>query len=130
MRPAVIHDDPTFLAEGGDPESRQKQMQYAGVVGVLDVFGIELPVVRQYLGAAAENTGGPVQHAADAGRNFWPEIGFEIGGVVAERPEDQAGELGDPEPVQIVLVLVKLGGHAALPLDPALERDAGQFSGQ
>ena len=130
MRPAVVHDDPALLAQAVDPEGRQKQMQYAGVVGVLDVFGVELPVVGQYLRAAAENAGGPVQHAADAGGNFRPEIGFEIGRVVAERPEHQTGELGDPQPLQIVLVLAKLGRHAALPLDPALERDAGQFPGQ
>src|SRR5580704_11488144 len=130
MRPAVVHDDPALLAQAVDPEGSQKQMQDAGMVGVLDVLGIELPVVGQYLSAAAENAGRPVQHAADAGGNFWPEIGFEIGGVVAKRPENQAGEFGDPQPVQIVLVLAKLGGHAALPLDPALERDAGQFPGQ
>src|SRR5271169_3617911 len=130
MRPTVVHDDPAFLTEAVDPEGRQKQMQYAGMVGVLDVFSVELPVIGQYLRAAAENAGGPVQHAADAGGDFRPEIGFEVRGVVAERPEYEAGELGDPQPLQIVLVLAKLRGHAALPLNPALERDAGQFPGQ
>src|SRR5262249_32026522 len=39
-------------------------------------------------------------------------------------------ELGDPQPGQIMLFLAELGRHAPLPLDPALERDAGQFAGQ
>src|SRR5271163_4622764 len=35
MRAAVVHDNPALLAQAVDPEGRQKQVQYAGVVGVL-----------------------------------------------------------------------------------------------
>src|SRR5205085_6350165 len=109
---------------------RQKQMQDAGVVGVFHILGVELPVVRQDLGAAAEDTRRTVQYAADTAGNLRPEIGLQIGRVLAERTEHQAGEFGDAQPLQIMLVLAEFGRHAALPLDAALERDAGQFAAQ
>src|SRR5208283_5709886 len=102
MSAAVIHDDPALLAEAIDPERRQKEVQDAGVVGVLDVFGVELPIVWQYLGAAAENASWSVQHAADAGGDFRPEIAFKIGRVGAERTKDEAGELAYLQPLEIV----------------------------
>src|SRR5262249_44888487 len=102
----------------------------AGVVGILCVLRVEFPVIWQYLGTAAENAGRPVQHASDPAGDFRPKINFQIGSVVPERPEHQAGELSDPQPGQIMLFLAELGRHAPLPPDPALERDAGQFAGQ
>src|SRR5712671_7627041 len=125
MSATVIHDDPALLAEAIDAEGRQKQMQDAGVIGILDVLGVELPIVRQYLGAAAENPGWPVQHPTDAAGDFRPEIGLEITRVVAKRSEHQSGKLRHPQPLKIVVVLAELGRHPALALDPALERDTG-----
>ena len=100
------------------------------MIGVLGVFEVKLPVVRQYLGAAAEDMGRPVEHAADAADNLRPEIGFEVGRLRAEGAEDEAGQFGDPQPRQIVVVLAEFRRHPALPLDPALESDAGQFAGE
>src|SRR5262249_20085521 len=125
-----IHDDSALLREAIDAESRQEQVEDAGVVRVLGVLGVKLPVVRQYLNAAAENASRPVQHATNPAGDLRPEIAFEIGRVVAERPENEAGEFRDPQTRKVVLILAEFGWHAALALDPALERDAGQLPGQ
>src|SRR5260370_11697386 len=103
MSAVVIHDNPALLAEAIDAKSRQEQMQDAGVVGILDVLGVELPIVRQYLGAAAQNPSRPVQHATDSAGDFRPELGFELGPVVAERPENQSGKLRHPQPLAVVV---------------------------
>src|SRR5262252_1744801 len=130
MSTAVIHDDSALLREAIDAESRQEQVEDARVVRVLGVLGVKLPVVRQYLNAAAENASRPVQHATNPAGDLRPEIAFEIGRVVAERPEYEAREFRDPQTRKVVLILAEFGWHAALPLDPALERDAGQLPGQ
>src|SRR6516164_5038534 len=98
-------------------------MQDAGVIGVLGVLGVELPVARQYLGAAAENMGRPVQHPANPADDLWPQVSFEIRRVIAERAEDEAGEFGDPERGEVVLVLAEFRRHPALALDAALKGD-------
>ena len=89
-------------------------MQYRGVIGVLDVLEIELPVVRQDLRAAADHVKRPVQHALQAADDQRAEIGFEILDVLVERAEHQAAQFGDPQPLQVVLLLAELGRHAAL----------------
>ncbi len=129
MMPAAVVDmDAARHAEPVDVERRQKGMQDAGVIGVLGILGVELPVVWQYLGAAAEDMDRAVQYPADAAHDLRPEISFEIGRLLAEGAEHEAGQLGDAQPRQIVVVLVELGRHSALPLDPALKGDAGQFA--
>src|SRR6516225_9108860 len=105
-------------------------MQDAGVVSILDILGVELPIVRQYLDAATDDTGRPVQHSADPAGDFRPEIGFEVGRVVAEGSENQSGKLRHAQPLKVVFVLAEFRGHAALPLDAALEGDTGQLPGQ
>src|SRR6516162_7748202 len=105
-------------------------MQDAGVIGVLGVLGVELPVIRQYLRAAAEYPRRTVQHAANPTDDLRPEIVFEIGRVAAERPEDEAGELGHPQWCEVVVVLAEFRRHPALPLDAALKGDASQLAGQ
>ncbi len=74
--------------------------------------------------------GRAVQDPADAADHLRPEIGFEVGRLAAESAEYEAGQFGDPQPRQIVVVLAELGRHPALPLDPALKGDAGQLAAE
>src|SRR6516225_2785193 len=96
MTAAVIDMDAARHAQPVDPERRQKRMQDAGVVRVFGIFEIQLPVVWQYLGTATEDTRRPVQHPLNPADDLRSEITFEIGRVVAERAEDEAGEFGYP----------------------------------
>ena len=59
--PAVRADDQAAtLAETVDLERREEQMQQTGMIGVADVLGVHLPVVRQHFGEAANNLDLPV----------------------------------------------------------------------
>ena len=127
---AVVDIDAAGLRQAVDAERRQEGVQDRGVVGVLDVLGIELPVVRQDLRRAADNPGRPVEDAADAADDERAEIGFEVLYLIRERPKDQTRQFRDLQPVQMVLLLAEFGGHAALPLDAPLEGDAGQMAGE
>ena len=84
MGAALIHEDPALLAQAIDAESRQEEVEDAGVVSVLGILGVEFPIVGQYLGAAAENTGRAVQHTANPAGDLRPKIVLDIGNVVAE----------------------------------------------
>ena len=46
----------------------------------------------------------------------------------SKRAEHEAAQFGDPQPLQIVLVLAEASGHAALAADAAPERDARQIA--
>src|SRR5262249_57352917 len=96
MAAAVVDMDAARHAQPVDAERRQERMQDAGVIGVLGVLGVELPVIRQYLRAAAEYPRRTVQHAANPTNDLRPEIAFEIGRLAAERAEDETGQLGHP----------------------------------
>jgi len=63
---AIVDIDAAGLRQAVDAERRQKGVQDRGVIGVLDVLGIELPVIREDLRRAADDRGRPVKDAADA----------------------------------------------------------------
>src|SRR5262249_29739231 len=130
MAAAVIDMDPARHAQPVDAKRRQKRMQDAGVIGVFGIFEIQLPVVRQNLGAAAEDARRPVQYPTNSADDLGPEITFEIRRIMSERAENEAGELGHPQWGEIVLVFAEFRRHAALPFDAALKGDPGQLAGQ
>ena len=56
MAAAALADaDTAALTQPVDAEGREEHMQQAGVIGVAHVLRIELPVVRQYFGKAADH---------------------------------------------------------------------------
>ena len=82
-------------------------MQQAGVVAVLHVFKVQLPVVGQRLGEAANDFDRLVQHAFDAFADFGAKVVFNVVDVVAEAAKHQAAERGDAQLARRVLFLAE-----------------------
>ena len=88
MAAAVRTDNESAtLRQPVDTERREKHMQQACVIGVFDVFEIELPVVRQYLGKAAGDDRRLVHHALDAGCNLFAQIFLDRRYVASRLPK-------------------------------------------
>ena len=119
MRAGLADQHAAALAEAGDAEGGEEQVQQAGVVGVAHVLEIELPVVRQRLGEAADDLQLAVaQHAADAAGDVRAEPGFDVGRVGRQRAEHQAAEVVTRSLRGPCCVMSKSAGMPPLPLTP------------
>ena len=93
------------------------------MIGVFDVFEIELPVVRQYLGKAAGDDRRLVHHALDASCNLFAQIFLDRRYVVVEAAEDESGEQRDAQFARPVIGTTESLAHAALAGNPFLKGD-------
>src|SRR6266852_2450885 len=103
-------------------------MQEARVVGVFDVFEVELPVALQHLSVAAEDLYRLLHHAADSRRDLGTDVALERRRLVRERREHQAAEDLDAELSRRLALRVGVPGHAALALDATAERDRSEVA--
>ena len=103
-------------------------MQQAGVIGVPDILGVKLPVVRQHLAVAAEQPDRPAQHAGEPGADFRTEPVFQAGHVRAEGAEHQPRPCRHAQLARPVPGLVEALRHAAGAVYAALEGHAAQIA--
>src|SRR3984957_13134410 len=101
-------------------ERHQKGMQQRGVIGVLEVFVVQLPVARKAMAIMAENA----RYAAvERGLEFREDLGTEIVrerlNFVAIRSENHAAMGGDLQPLQAMLGGLEILRHAARAINAA-----------
>src|ERR1700739_3072677 len=94
MGAALADQHAAALAQPGDAEGGEEQMEEARMVGVLDVLYIELPVVRQRLDEAADDLDRLLQHAANAPDDRLAEVLFNRRRRLGQGAEYQAAENG------------------------------------
>src|SRR5215813_6864244 len=124
----IAHHDAALLRQPVEPKGGEERVQQARVVGVLDVFHIELPIARQRLAVAAEDLHRRAHHAADAGDDLGPEIALERRRVRRKRPEHQARERLQPQLARPVSLGAALLRHAAPAAQALTEGDAGEVA--
>src|SRR5260370_15667833 len=91
-------------------------MQEARVVGVFDVFEVELPAALQHLSVAAEDLYRLLHHAADSCRDLGTDVALERRRLLRDRRGHQAAEALDAASSRPPARLVGGPGPAALPL--------------
>ena len=117
--------------QAGDAEGGEEQVQQAGVIGVAHVLEVELPIVRQRLGEAADDLQPAVaEHATHAADDLGAEPGFKFRSVRGQRAEHHAAERGDAQLARAVFGHVEVGRHAAFAIHTAGERDRAQVAAQ
>src|ERR1700722_4240592 len=122
MAAGGIDDDAAGLRQAVEFEGGEEKVQDARVIGVLDVLHIELPVIGECLGVAAENNRSPSRHhAADAGMDFLAEMLFQRRHFVGETAEHNPEGFGQAKLARVMLLHAEGGRHATLALDAVLE---------
>src|SRR5262245_59691293 len=124
---ARIHDDAAALREAVQLEGREKQVQDAGVVGVLDVLHVELPVVGKHLRVSAENNSLALrQDPFDSRRDRLTQILLEGRYDFGETAEHEPRKLDHAQLAWSVVVHAKRRRHATLAFDAIFKSDADE----
>ncbi len=130
MAAVGAHHDAAGLGQAGDAEGAEEGVEQARVVGVLHVLHVELPVVGQRLGEAAQHPHRLAEHAADAPPHLRAQVLLDGRRLRGERGEHEAVEGGGPQLAGAVVGLAEGRRHPAPAVAALLERDADQVAAQ
>lgn len=107
-----------------------KQVQQAGVIGIADILGVQLPVGPNKLPRVAQDLDWTAKQAVEPGPHVRTRVVFERVQLGRERNKNQPLIRVDIQLVERMLAGGKVSFIAALPFDSFPERDADQVAFQ
>ena len=124
----IIHAHPTLLGGTVHAISDKKLMQQAGVIGVAQVFSIELPIALNQLARIAQNFDGLVHETLDHARAKLSQV--RLNGLCCFRKsaEQNTMVIGQAQCSGMMGFHVKVRGHAALSLQATAKWHANQLA--
>src|SRR5262249_51639722 len=127
--PGRVRKHERSVARDQQPERHQESVQQGGVIRVLEILVVELPIAGQRVAVVAQKPRlSPRATRLEPLEHLRAEVILPRLHVSDIGSEHDAAVSRDIEPTQSMPRAVEIGGHAALSVDPASERNAGEIA--